>query len=76
MDHEWTGDPILTTIPKILAALQDDNVVPGNLILTADETVVDEVRQIWLAYDLADDITVAVIAPPNSVGPAVSVGSW
>lgn len=73
IDREWSGDPIITTIPKVLGALKEGDVVPGNLIFTGDAAVVDEVRQIWAAYDLTDDMTVAVIAPPNSVGPAVSV---
>eukprot|EP00435_Cladocopium_sp_Y103_P075810 s59_g65.t1 len=72
IDREWSGDPIITSIPKILDALKEGTKVPGNLIFTGDETVVDEVRQIWAAYDLTDDMTVAVCAPPNSVGPAVS----
>ena len=58
IDREWSGDPIITTIPQILNALKEGNVVPGNLIFSGDEDVVAEVRQIWAAYDLTGDMTV------------------
>ena len=73
LDREWTGDPIITSIPQIMNALRDDKTIPGNLIFSADPQVVDEVKQIWSAYELRDEMTVAIIAPPNSVGPTVSI---
>jgi len=73
LDQEWTGDPIITSIPRILSALHEGKVVPGNLVISGDEIVVDELKQIWSAYDLTDDMTVGIIAPPNSVFPSLSV---
>ena len=73
LDQEWTGDPIITSIPRILSALREGKVVPGNLVISGDENVVDELKQIWGAYDLTDDMTVGIIASPNSVGPSLSV---
>ena len=73
LDREWTGDPIMTSIPQIINALKDDKTIPGNLIFSADPQVVDEVKQIWSAYELRGEMTVAITAPPNSVGPTVSI---
>ena len=73
LDREWTGDPIITSIPQIMNALRDEKTVPGNLIFSADPKVVDEVKQIWSAYELRDEMSVAILAPPNSVGPTVSI---
>eukprot|EP00438_Fugacium_kawagutii_P017066 Skav215214 [mRNA] locus=scaffold1252:82926:90141:- [translate_table: standard] len=73
LDHEWSGDPIVTSIPRILSALKDGKVIPGNLVISGDEQVVEELKQIWSAYDLSDDMTVGIIAPPNSVGPSLSL---
>eukprot|EP00438_Fugacium_kawagutii_P030759 Skav215264 [mRNA] locus=scaffold2881:38182:47134:+ [translate_table: standard] len=73
LDHEWSGDPIITSIPRILSALKDGKVIPGNLVISGDEQVAEELKQIWSAYDLSDDMTVGIIAPPNSVGPSLSL---
>ena len=73
LDREWNGDPMITSTTQILAALRDDKVVPGNLIVSSDPLVVDEAKQIWQAYELSDDLTVAIIAPVQEIGPTLSV---
>ena len=73
LPREWTDTPIITSIPKILSSLGDGMPVPGNLLFSADPNVITEVQAIWNAYELTDDFTVAILAPPNAVGPTVSV---
>lgn len=73
LPREWTDTPIITSIPKILSSLRDGLPVPGNLLFSADPNVITEVQAIWNAYELKDDFTVAILAPPNAVGPTVSV---
>lgn len=73
LQREWHGDTNITSIPQILAALRDDKAVPGNLIVSSDPLVVDEAKQIWQAYELSDDLTVAIVASGQEIGPTMSV---
>ena len=54
--------------------IRHDNAVAGNLIVSADLLVVSEVKQIWKAYELSADLTVAIIAPVQEVGPTYPCG--
>lgn len=65
LPREWTDTPIITSIPKILSSLRDGLPVPGNLLFSADPNVITEVQAIWNAYELKDDFTVAILAPPT-----------
>ena len=71
---EWSGKPQVTTMTQILRALREGEQLPGNLILVRDSSVVNELKQIWNAYELQAPCTVAVEASTSAAG--FTGGSW
>lgn len=56
---EWDGVPVVTSIPQILSCLRNDPWHHGNLVVTADESASDEIKQIWRAYELTQPMSIA-----------------
>ena len=68
---QWV-DAKLTSFNQIQKAFSEGTALPGNLIVTKNEQLVDEVRMLFDAHDCKTPFTVAV-ASGNSASPAVSV---
>ena len=51
---EWDDTPRLTNVIEIRKSLSEGEPLPGNLIITRNRTVVEEVEAIFSAFDVTD----------------------
>ena len=71
---EWSGEPSLTTLPKLEQALTQGEEPSGNLIITADPQVVAQAKNLWAAFDCkTQKLTIATINNKPSSSASVSV---
>jgi hypothetical protein len=71
---EWSGEPSLTTLPKLEQALTQGEEPSGNLIITADPQIVAQAKNLWAAFDCkTQKLTIATINNKPSSSASVSV---
>lgn len=71
--QEWSAPTQLGTVNQIRKALEQGRTVTQNLIITKDPSVVDEIQQLWNAFEQTQPLTVATVVSNDQTGPTVSV---
>ena len=70
---QWRGNPVLTHFHAVQDALHKGHELPGNLVLTTDESVVQSLKQSWSAYNCDKPLSVAIATVQPAKGPSVSI---
>ena len=71
--QEWSVPTQLGTVNQIRKALEQGQTVTQNLVITKDPSVVDEIQQLWNAFEQTQPLTVATVVSNDQTGPTVSV---
>ena len=70
---EWDAETIVTNPSAIKKALAEGDPLPGNLVLSQDRNVGDELKQMVEAFEVTEALSFACVAEASSVGPSLAV---
>lgn len=59
--HEWTAGSKLCTLNQVQKAFQDGSELPGNLLITRDNRVTQQIKTLWQAHGSKLAFTVAEV---------------
>lgn len=70
---EWTESPKVVSLSRLKQCLQDNETVPGNLIISNRADTCEDVAALIAAYEFQGPITLATPDPQNALAPAIAV---